>query len=205
MKINFKYFNKKVIAGVWETINSGPWGCNKTEYEFNIYDDTKVIREFNRYKKSKTPKILNYPSYSYIEWEEVASYRDEDRDLTDFDIESAGYISESNSIYWYSEKYLYRLSNHWGYVASCYWPIDGEEDSPNWIERLGRVKWEDIKWIPYKYRNPFYLFREQPEWIKDMLVKKGHVTPVYDCGELDFYKINRDYKNLNRIINWLNS
>lgn len=33
------------------------------------------------------------------------------------------YVSNSGSRYWYTADRVYRLSDHWGDVASCYWPL----------------------------------------------------------------------------------
>lgn len=37
------------------------------------------------------------------------------------------YRSHSGSQYWYASNGVYRISNHWGKVGSCYWTIDGLE------------------------------------------------------------------------------
>lgn len=49
------------------------------------------------------------------------------------------FVSESGSIYWIKDKYLYRYANHWGEVGNCIWHITGSYNAPkNW--KLGKVK-----------------------------------------------------------------
>ena len=159
----------------------------------------KLIREFNSLKKFRVAKIPEYPFYSNIEWEKIGVIQYAELKLSDSDSLKAGFESESGSIYWYTKKFLYRLSDHWGEVASCQWLLKDSEKYPGWYSHLARVRWDKIQWIPYKYRNPFYLFREQPEWIKNKLIKLGHVKPGYG----GYYHIFRSFKDLNRIINWI--
>ena len=48
-------------------------------------------------------------------------------------------VSNSGSMYWVRDGYLYRYANHWGNVATCIWNISGKHNAPKgWM--LGRVK-----------------------------------------------------------------
>lgn len=49
------------------------------------------------------------------------------------------YVSASGSMYWYENDGVYRLSDHWGHVASCYWPIIGGRAI------VGFCKWANFK------------------------------------------------------------
>lgn len=54
------------------------------------------------------------------------------------------YISESGSMYWYTDEGVYRLSDHWQRVASCYWNINCEPPTDG-EEILGFCKWSEFK------------------------------------------------------------
>lgn len=49
--------------------------------------------------------------------------------------------SFSGSSYWYTEKGVIRLSDHWGSVSSCFWLIDWQA-SRKYL--CGFAKWEDF-------------------------------------------------------------
>lgn len=51
------------------------------------------------------------------------------------------YKSKSGSLYFYTEKGIYRYSNHWGRVANCRWKIKGIEDYKNQNYYVGYVDW----------------------------------------------------------------
>lgn len=67
------------------------------------------------------------------------------------------YISDSGSAYWYTERGVFRESNHWGYeVASCDWFL-GEKESA-WLDchglRCGYCPWRDFE--PKDYELTVY-------------------------------------------------
>ena len=55
--------------------------------------------------------------------------------------------SRGGSRYWISDKTIYRFSDHWGGVASCFWTIDGEGDPNFQIRKEGpfRIGWAFMK------------------------------------------------------------
>jgi hypothetical protein len=78
-----------------------------------------------------------YPGYSYSD----IRYR--------FQNESREYVS---SLYWYTKTGVYRLSDHWGHVASCKWSLLGKGVKPCYeqedgyiIEAMGFCKWNDFE------------------------------------------------------------
>ena len=190
----------------------------------NIINKYKnIINSFNATKKSKEAKIKQYPMYSECVWEGLlyiqeaemgywTNWHEEWHDtfLTANDYATMGYNSAYGSKYWYTEKYLYRLANHWGSVASCYWWLkspffrwsnhiyDYDCRSYEWV--LARVKWEDIKFIPIEERNPFYLIQRLEEWKKEALLEKGLVSVDTECGERVRWHVETDYRSLQSAI-----
>ena len=118
--------------------------------------------------------------------------------LTKKDRDTIGYRSDSGSIYWFSDQYIYRLSDHWGDVASCYWPLnkDGEEIEayPNNLY-LAKARWDSIEFLEAEYRDPYYLYREQPEAIKKKLIEEGLVSIIDFCEDIE-YHVECDYSTL---------
>lgn len=53
----------------------------------------------------------------------------------------ADFKSGSGSAYWYTAEGVYRVSDHWGHVASCYWVLDGEPSKFN-EARVGFCPWD---------------------------------------------------------------
>ena len=59
------------------------------------------------------------------------------------------FVSESGSAYWYTTQGVFRLSNHWGNVASCDWGLDGvcNPDTPCVVlpsDVCGFALWSDF-------------------------------------------------------------
>ncbi len=63
---------------------------------------------------------------------------------TFFKEKSPHYKSKSGSLYLYSEKGVYRYSNHWGRVANCRWKIKGIEDYKNQNYYVGYAEWSNF-------------------------------------------------------------
>lgn len=218
--MKFKNIEKYNINTKYENITYEEYEKNSNKKEFyrdtyNFYKileektlnpDRSRVRSFNSIKKLKYPQVREYPRYSYIEWEleltwfnYINKYIDPMLEiLTKKDRDTIGYYSDSGSIYWYSNQYIYRLSNHWGDVASCYWPLYQNnieiEVYPNNLY-LGKARWEDIEYIDPDDRDPYYLYREQPEAIKQKLIEKGLVSMMDFCGDIE-YRVECDYSTL---------
>jgi len=54
------------------------------------------------------------------------------------------YKSKFGSSYSYTEKGVYRYSNHWGRVANCRWKISGIEEYKNQVYYAGFANWTDF-------------------------------------------------------------
>ena len=100
-------------------------------------DYASVMQDWETEKKSKRNEILfqeieeaskNIPEKAvvnrdtffkntYADWEMVKKHPDREPD----------YKSSSGSEYWYEKEGVYRRSNHWGNVASCWWLLNGNQ------------------------------------------------------------------------------
>lgn len=61
-----------------------------------------------------------------------------------FSNKKAHYKSKSGSFYFYTEKGVYRYSNHWGRVANCRWKIKGIEAYKNQVYYAGYANWDNF-------------------------------------------------------------
>lgn len=74
----------------------------------------------------------------------------EDKEYPRFILNDPDYISDSGSIYWFNDEGVYRLSNHWMQVGSCFWKINCKVPT-NGLSVLGFCKWTDF----HKLTNEF--------------------------------------------------
>lgn len=58
--------------------------------------------------------------------------------------ENTNYKSKSESAYFYTDKGVYRKSNHWGRVANCRWKITANENYKNQQIVIGFANWSDF-------------------------------------------------------------
>lgn len=58
--------------------------------------------------------------------------------------EVKNYTSKSGSVYHYTEKGVYRYSNHWGRVANCRWKLTNVEQYKNQNWYVGYADWTDF-------------------------------------------------------------
>lgn len=61
-----------------------------------------------------------------------------------FKEKSIHYKSKSGSLYFFTEKGVYRYSNHWGRVGNCRWKIEGIEEYKNQNYYSGYSSWIDF-------------------------------------------------------------
>lgn len=52
--------------------------------------------------------------------------------------------SKSGSIYYYTERGMYRLSNHWGRLANSKWRLEASEKSTAHKKKLGFASWDSF-------------------------------------------------------------
>ncbi|MBE7628876.1 cell division protein FtsQ [Tenacibaculum piscium] len=97
---------------------------------------------------------FNFFRYTYCEFES--------KEITFFEGKSAHYQSKSGSLYFYTDKGVFRYSNHWGRVANCRWKIQGIEHYKSQDYYVGFANWNDF----YPLNNTdkvFYLEVDYPE------------------------------------------
>ena len=75
----------------------------------------------------------NFFRYTYCEFQEVK--------LDAIHEEIAHFISKSKSKYYYTEKGVYRYSNHWGRVANCRWKLNTLSEYKTQKFHLGYASW----------------------------------------------------------------
>ena len=78
----------------------------------------------------------NFFRYTYCEFESLS------KDF--FKDKSAHYQSKSGSLYFYTDKGVYRYSNHWGRVANCRWKIKEVEEYKSQNYYVGFANWSDF-------------------------------------------------------------
>lgn len=80
----------------------------------------------------KTYNHTNFFKHTYCEFQWVENF--------EFP-ENAHFKSNSNSTYYYTEKGVFRKSNHWGRVANCHWKIIGN-NIKNQQTIIGFAAWD---------------------------------------------------------------
>ncbi len=80
----------------------------------------------------------NYYRSTYAVYNEVA--------LTELPFEKWHYLSKSGSAYFYTNKGVYRKSNHWGRAAKCRWVLASGNAMyvSKGRERIGYANWTDF-------------------------------------------------------------
>lgn len=54
------------------------------------------------------------------------------------------YTSKSGSSYYFTDKGVYRVSNHWGRAANCKWRLQPLENTPSERRRAGYANWDEF-------------------------------------------------------------
>ncbi|MEZ4853328.1 hypothetical protein [Flavobacterium sp.] len=67
------------------------------------------------------------------------------------------FVSKKGSIYYFTEKGVYRKANHWGKVGNCYWRLLSlTNNKVNQTMRTAFAKWNDF-YVYNNYEKLFYL------------------------------------------------
>jgi hypothetical protein len=86
--------------------------------------------------KTKTYTKLNFHKHTFCIWKEIPF-----TEISDLKI---SYISQSGSRYIFTDKGLYRVSNHWGRVANCHWRLIPLADFKSQHTIVGYANWADF-------------------------------------------------------------
>lgn len=54
------------------------------------------------------------------------------------------FISKSGSQYFFSEKGVYRIANHWGRASNCCWRLQTKAIKVNQLKRIGFAAWKNF-------------------------------------------------------------
>jgi hypothetical protein len=124
-----------------------------------------IIKEVTRY---------NFHISSQVDFKEIklTSHFKDIRDLwSSLSDKGTNFKSRGGSEYWISSDMIYRISDHWGGVASCNWTIEGEGDPNFQIKKEGPFR---IGWAPMKDFEVYHVrFKKQdlidPEWCDEII------------------------------------
>lgn len=177
-------------------------------------DSIKWIRPkkfFRDMRNHISKEKISYFCYSKVRWQPIAMTSNNEGALEEA-LPEPDFVSKSGSQYYYCEKGVYRLSNHYNnHVASCDWRLGRPSvwadwccgnyapyETPYWMECLAFAKWEDFKFTPEEKRNPYYFFRDSmSKRGKEAAVEAGLV--IYDYDPIDdrsWTIMNCSYKEL---------
>ena len=109
---------------------------------------------------TKTYSKVNFHSHTFCIWNEVS--------LDEIQSMRINYKSKSGSQYIFTEKGLYRISNHWGRVGDCYWRLIP----------LNKFKNQNIT-VAFANWTSFYP--------NDDTSKLFYIKVDFKTGEIDFY------------------
>ena len=104
----------------------------------------------------------NFHKHTFCEFQEVNTSEIENLKLN--------FKSKSGSSYYFTEKGLYRLSNHWGRAANCRWRLKPIAKSTSKInnsnEKIGYANWSDF----YPNNDKDKLFYIEVNWITNEVI-----------------------------------
>lgn len=86
-----------------------------------------------------------------------------------------GYKSKSGSCYYFTDKGVYRLSNHWGRAANCRWRLDADSTPAIGRLKLGYANWEDFH--PDNETEKLYFIRADFDQKSVQFYHKGSNPP----------------------------
>jgi hypothetical protein len=116
----------------------------------------------------KTYNKTNFHKHTFCIYKEVC--------LTEIASLQLGYTSKSGSSYYFTEKGLYRISNHWGRAANCRWRLlPLESGSPSKI-KVGYANWSDF----YPNNENDNLFYIVVDWNTNEVSFQHKHNPEYD-------------------------
>lgn len=84
----------------------------------------------------KTYSKTNFFKHTFCEFQKV--------ETSFFNENKFHFKSKANSQYFYTDKGVYRYSNHWGRVANCRWRLLSDEKIKNQNFYVGFAKWTDF-------------------------------------------------------------
>jgi hypothetical protein len=108
------------------------------------------------------------------------------------------FISDSGSQYFYSEKGLYRLSNHWGRLGNCKWRLIPFEVESLSKTKLGYATWDSF----YPDNNHDFLYYLEVDYSQRKVIYQHKNNPKYD-GKTPLRTSHETTKRIKQIRNLL--
>lgn len=112
---------------------------------------------------SKKYDKFNFHKHTFCEFQEVSPVAIQELKLA--------YTSKSGSSYYFIEKGVYRVANHWGRAANCRWRLISNKVKVNQYKRIGYANWTDF----YPNNETEKLFYIEVDW------KTKSVTFQHKC------------------------
>ncbi len=108
------------------------------------------------------------------------------------------YTSKAGSRYFYSEKGMYRLSNHWGRLANSKWRLIASENTSASKTKLGFANWDDF----YPDNDTDLLYFIEADFTTNIANYQHKQHPSYD-GKAILRNSSETAKVLKRVKNIL--
>lgn len=86
------------------------------------------------------------------------------------------YTSKSGSSYYFTEKGVFRVSNHWGRAANCRWRLISNEEKVNQSKRIGYADWTDF----YPNNETERLFYIVIDWENKTVIFQHKLNPNFN-------------------------
>ncbi len=118
---------------------------------------------------------------------------------------SLQYESKSGSCYYYTEKGMYRLSNHWGRLANSKWRLEPMEPESQSKTKLGFAHWDDF----YPDNAIEKLYYIQADFIRNTVKYQHKNSPNFDKKAIlrtsfETTKKIKQIRNLLYLTTWAN-
>lgn len=126
-----------------------------------------------------------------------------ERDIGEIQALKCDFESESGSRYYYTEKGMYRLSNHWGRLANSKWRLVSNNEAKDSKIKLGFANWNDF----YPDNNTDALYYLDFDSVKREILYQHKNNPNYDGIALlrtseDTMKRIKTARNILNLTNW---
>ena len=122
----------------------------------------------------KTYNQTNFFKHTFCEFQQVDNFKFQ---------ENINYKSKSESMYFYTDKGVYRKSNHWGRVANCRWKLNTNSKYKNQEIVIGFGKWTDFHPINPAEKNFFIEVNFEEKTAKIQTKKENSTNHLFTFSE----------------------
>ncbi len=119
-------------------------------------------------------------------------------DLSIIENQQPNFTSDSGSQYFYTDKGLYRFSNHWGRLGNCKWRLVVSEKESLGKTKLGYALWDSF----YPDNNFEKLYYLEVDFIQKKVIYQHKEDPSYD-GKTPLRTAQETTKRIKQIRNLL--